>query len=160
MDETAMPTVGDLAPTFELSDGERPVALSAFRGRTVVLYFYPQAFTGGCTAEACGLCDEYSAITSADAVVVGISVDDADTQRRFRDEYRLPFPVLSDPDGVVARQYGVFGIERADGSVLPQARRTTFIIDPSGRIAEVFYPVSPAEHAAEVQEALQRLAAA
>lgn len=160
MNETAMPTVGDLAPAFELSDGDKPIALSALRGKAVVLYFYPEAFTGGCTAEACGLRDEYAAITSIDAVVVGISVDDADTQRRFRDEYNLPFPVLSDQDGAVARQYGVFGIERADGSVLPQARRATFIIDPNGRVAEVFYPVSPAEHAAEVKAALERLAAA
>jgi peroxiredoxin Q/BCP len=155
-----MPTVGDLAPTFELADGEKPIALNALRGKAVVLYFYPEAFTGGCTAEACGLREEYAAITSADAVVVGVSVDDADTQRRFREEYNLPFPVLSDRGGTVARQYGVFGIERADGSVLAQARRATFIIDPDGRVAEVLYPVSPAEHAAEVKAALERLAAA
>jgi peroxiredoxin Q/BCP len=153
------PAVGDTAPAFDLGDGDGSVALADFRGQTVVLYFYPEAFTGGCTTEACGLRDEYPAITEADAVVLGVSVDDADKQRRFRDEYHLPFPVLSDPGGEVARRYGVFGIERADGSVLPQARRVTFIIDPDGRIAEVFDPVTPADHPAEVRAALERLAA-
>jgi peroxiredoxin Q/BCP len=124
------------------------------------LYFYPEAFTGGCTREACGLRDRYPAITSAHAVVLGVSVDDQATQRRFQDEFGLPFPVLSDPEGRVAQMYGVFGITRADGSVLPQARRTTFIIDETGRIAEIFDPVSPDEHPEQVERAVQRLTVA
>jgi peroxiredoxin/maleate cis-trans isomerase len=159
-DMDKVPAVGDTAPAFELRDGDGPVGLEDFRGRKVVLFFYPQAFTGGCTEEACSLRDEFPTISEANAAVIGISVDDIDVQERFREEYGLPFPVLSDPGGEVCKAYGVFGIKRADGSVLPQSRRATFIIDENGTVAAVFDPVSPQGHGAEVQAALKDLAAA
>ena len=82
-----MPAVGDKAPLFELSDGEEAVALEDLRGQNVVIYFYPEAFTGGCTTEACGIRDRYPAITTANAVVLGVSVDDTEKLTRFREEY-------------------------------------------------------------------------
>jgi peroxiredoxin Q/BCP len=154
----AMPAVGDQAPEFELGHGEERIRLSDLRGQKVVLFFYPQAFTGGCTAEVCSLRDQHGSIAEYNAVVLGISVDDDTTQQRFRAEYGLPFPLLSDPDGRVSRAYGVFGITRADASVLEQARRVTFIVDEQGRIASRIDSVTPETHGAEVDALLRELA--
>ena len=149
-------TVGQAAPDFELPgpDGAR-VRLRDLRGKKVVLYFYPKSFTGGCTAQACGLRDAYSSFQTEGIEVVGVSVDDVETQRRFRDEYGLQFPVLADVGGVVSQQYGVYGITKKDGSVLPEARRVTFLIDQSGVVRSVIDPAHADVHVAEVREALK-----
>jgi peroxiredoxin Q/BCP len=153
---TTAVTTGERAPDFELQgpDGV-PVRLSQFRGRNVVLYFYPKAFTGGCTAQACGLRDAYSNFQSAGIEVIGVSVDDVETQKRFRDEYALPFPVLADPGGAVAQKYGVYGITKKDGTVLNEARRVTFMIDANGVVRGVIDPAHADVHAAEVLEAMK-----
>lgn len=155
----AVTAVGEPAPTFALESNSGTVTLADYRGKPVVLYFYPEAFTGGCTLEACGLRDDFPVISGHDAVVLGVSVDGLDRLDEFKKEHSLPFTLLSDPDGAVAGRYGSYGITRADGSILNQARRTTFIIDPNGVIAEVFDPVVPATHAEQVVAALERLTA-
>lgn len=148
-------TVGQVAPDLELPgpDGV-PVRLSALRGKTVVLYFYPKSFTGGCTAQACGLRDAYSTFQAQGIEIVGVSVDDVETQRRFRDEHGLPFPVLADPGGTVAQTYGVYGITKKDGTVLNEARRVTFVIDAAGVVRSVIDPAHADVHVSEVQAAL------
>jgi peroxiredoxin Q/BCP len=143
------------APDFRVSGpDESSIRLSDYRGRTVVLYFFPKSFTGGCTTQACSLRDAYSNFADRRVEVIGVSVDDVDTQRRFRAEHGLPFPVVADPDGRIARAYGVYGNPKSSGEVLGQARRVTFVIDPMGVIRTVIDPATAALHADEVLKLL------
>lgn len=138
---------GDPAPDFELPDesGER-LRLSAFLGNKVVLFFYPEDDTPGCTAEACGFRDAYSDFLKANAVILGVSPDDARSHVAFRERHALPFPLLVDASHEVAERYGAWG----DGEVL----RSTFVIDEEGRLARIFRHVRPRGHEAEVLEAI------
>ncbi|MFL5782641.1 MAG: thioredoxin-dependent thiol peroxidase [Thermoleophilaceae bacterium] len=150
---------GDLAPDFELSDQDgNAVRLSSLRGRSVVLYFYPAAMTPGCTLQACGIRDRHRELEAAGAVVLGISPDKPKRLRRFAGTFNLPFTLLSDPDHAVAREYGTWG---AKTSIIPQllTERTTFVIGPDGRVAEVLRKVSPTKHDDLVLEALGRTSA-
>jgi peroxiredoxin Q/BCP len=145
---SSTPEAGQQAPDFSLPDGSgRTVKLSDYRGKKVVLYFYPKSFTGGCTAQACSLRDGYADLGNVNAEVIGISVDDEDTQKRFQAENNLPFPVLADAKGEVATLYGVL----KDSGV---ARRITFVIDESGNVTHVFDPAGTEGHAAEVAAVL------
>ena len=142
------PAVGEQAPDFTLTDENgQAVSLGDYRGKRVVLYFYPKSFTGGCTMQACSLRDGYEGLSGVNAEVIGVSVDDADTQKRFRAEHNLPFPVLGDANGDVARQYGLM---RDNGT----ARRVTFVIDEQGKIKHVFDPAKTEGHAEEVAAVL------
>jgi peroxiredoxin Q/BCP len=147
-------SAGDLAPDFELlnQDGE-PVRLSALRGRSVVLYFYPAAMTPGCTVQACAIRDRHADFEAAGAVVLGVSPDKPKRLRRFAGTFNLPFTLLSDPKHAVARDYGTWG---ARNSLIPQliTERTTFVIGPDGRVAEVLRKVDPRRHDELVLEAL------
>jgi peroxiredoxin Q/BCP len=146
---------GDHAPDLELKDSEgQPFRLRDLRGRTVVLYFYPRSFTEGCTAQACRLRDAYGGFAADSVEVIGVSVDDVETQQRFREAHSLPFPVLSDPDGATARAYGV-EIQADDSDAVVMARRVTFIIDPAGIVSNVIDPVHPGSHDREVTESLR-----
>lgn len=148
------PRIGDLAPEFEAqATGGKTIRLSDLRGQWVVLYFYPKSFTPGCTAEACTLRDAYEQIQSLDAVILGVSLDNLETQERFKAKYRLPFDLISDHDKKISRAYGVLGI----GGLY--AKRVTFLIDPEGRIAHIFDEVDPARHDHEVYEKLKQLQA-
>lgn len=125
--------VGETAPEFELADASgRRVRLSEFRGRTVVLYFYPQDDTPGCTAEACSFRDQYEAFTSAGAEVIGVSTDDRASHERFAARHRLPFVLLSDPGNRVGAQYGV----RSSFGIL--SGRITYVIDRKGVVRMAF----------------------
>lgn len=147
-----MPKVGDPAPDFEAqATGNKTIRLSRLRGQWVVLYFYPKAFTPGCTTEACTLRDAYEQIQSLGAVILGVSLDDLKTQERFKAKYKLPFDLISDHDKKIAKAYGVLGM----GGLY--AKRITFLIDPEGRIAHVFDQVNPARHDREVYETLKKL---
>jgi len=128
--------VGDPAPDFELpSDGDAPIRLSSFRGRSnVVLYFYPRDGTRVCTAEACSFRDNYPALASKKAEILGVSVDSVASHQRWAKELGLNFPLLSDNEGVVSKLYGVLGTFR-DGK--PASQRVTFLIDRQGTIQEV-----------------------
>lgn len=142
---------GDVAPEFELADesGER-FRLSAFRGNTVVLFFYPEDDTPGCTREACGFLDRYVDFLKANAVVLGVSPDDAASHRAFKEKHALPFPLLVDEGHRVAEMYGVWGEKEFQGQKFEGVFRSTFVIGPEGRIQQVFRRVKPEGHEAEV----------
>jgi len=148
------PATGSAAPAFELRDAEgRFHRLEDAAGRWLVLYFYPRDATPGCTAEACGLRDASAEFRRRDVVLLGVSLDDAASHAAFAQSHALPFPLLSDRDGAVARAYGAlwdFGLARF-------AKRHTYLIDARGRIARVFDDVSPATHASELLEEIDRL---
>jgi thioredoxin-dependent peroxiredoxin len=146
---------GELAPDFTLtSDTGEPVTLSSFRGRTVILYFYPKDDTPGCTAQACGIRDSYDDFEQRGAVVLGVSPDEESSHVKFKQKYGLPFTLLADPDHDVAEQYGVWGERKYMGKTYMGVERSTFLIDEDGRIAKVMRRVKPDTHAERVLEAL------
>lgn len=146
---------GDPAPDFALeSDSGETVRLKDLRGRKVVLYFYPKDDTPGCTVEACGFRDRHGDLEEADAVVLGVSPDDAKSHRKFKEKYGLPFPLLSDPDHAVASAYGAWGKKKMYGKEYAGILRSTFIIDEQGRIEKAYEKVKPEGHADEILEAL------
>jgi peroxiredoxin Q/BCP len=148
-------TEGDPAPDFTLvSDAGERVSLSDFRGKPVVLYFYPKDDTPGCTTQACGIRDAYAEFERAGAVVLGVSPDDEAAHVKFKDKYDLPFALLADPKHEVAERYGVWGEKRYAGRTYLGVHRTTFLIAPDGTVAKVFHDVKPATHADDVLAAL------
>jgi peroxiredoxin Q/BCP len=150
--------VGELAPDFALPDQEgRLHRLSDYRGRWVVLYFYPKDDTPGCTKEACGFRDEKGRLEELGAVVLGVSADDVESHKRFAEKYHLNFPLLSDPAKEVIRAYGAWGKKTLYGKEYEGVLRQTFLIDPEGRVAKVWRKVSPEGHAEEVAQALEAL---
>jgi len=139
--------VGEPAPDFELPDQDGNVVhLSELRGRNVVLYFYPKADTPGCTTQACGVRDRSADYSAADAVVLGVSPDPPAKLRRFADKHGLAFTLLGDEDHSVAEAYGVWVEKSMYGKRYWGNERTTFVIDPEGKIASVLRKVKPAEH--------------
>ena len=140
---------GALAPDFTAPSSRGSVTLSALRGRWVVLYFYPVDDTPGCTLEACRFRDSRGLFEQAGAVVLGISTQDVGSHRAFSTKHGLDFELAADPDGRIARTYGVFDEEHR------WAERVTFLIDPSGRIVRVFKVSKIDEHAAEVLATLR-----
>jgi len=149
---------GDPAPPFSLpaTDG-KTITLRSFRGKPVVLYFYPKDDTSGCTTEACEFRDHWRAVQDAGAVVLGISPDGVPSHEKFRAKYRLPFPLLADTDHAVAGAYGAWGEKSMYGRKYQGILRTTFLIGPDGRVAQVFQKVKPKGHAAQVLAALRQL---
>lgn len=148
-------TVGMMAPEFALpSTLGRKVTLSEFRGKRVILYFYPKDDTPGCTMEACAFRDHLPRITSKDAVVLGISLDDELSHQRFAQKYNLPFALLSDVDAAVSRQYGTYKEKNLYGRSYWGIERTTFVIDREGRVENVFRRVKVEGHAEEVMATL------
>jgi len=141
-------TVGDRAPAFTLLDETgSPVSLSDFTGRNLIVYFYPKAFTPGCTTQACDLRDRHERFAAAGYAVVGVSPDPVSRLARFREEHRLPFPVLSDPDHAVAEAYEAWGRKKNYGREYEGIIRSTFVIDGSGMITKVWHNVKVAGHA-------------
>ena len=153
-----MPTEGELAPDFTLAahDGSE-VTLSALRGKPVVLYFYPKDDTSGCTTQACGLRDAFPRFEELDAVILGVSPDSVKSHVKFREKYDLPFTLLADTEHAAAELYGVWKEKSMYGRKYWGNERTTFLIAPDGRVARVFPKVKPAEHAKQVEEALESL---
>jgi peroxiredoxin Q/BCP len=153
-DASAMPAVGSPAPDFSLSTNEgHPASLKDFRGKWVVLYFYPKDFTGGCTLEAHNFQRDLAQYEKANAAILGVSVDTAESHKSFCAKEGLAFKLLSDPDAKVSTQYG--SVMEHDGAKL--AARNTFIVDPQGKIVKVFTGVKPASHSEEVLSALTAL---
>ncbi|USR92375.1 peroxiredoxin [Phormidium yuhuli AB48] len=135
--------VGSTAPDFTAKDTNGDtITLSQFKGKTVVLYFYPKDDTPGCTKEAQGFRDAYSEIQGKDMVVLGVSMDDSASHQQFTEKYGLPFQLVADPDGTVTRAYDVEG-----GGY---SKRVTYIIDAEGKIIKVFDKVDTANHAKDV----------
>lgn len=151
-DDVPMP--GSLAPAFSLPDQSgKTVTLESLRDKWVVLYFYPKDDTPGCTEEACTFRDDMALLTALGAQIVGVSVDDSASHAEFAKKYHLPFPLLADRDGIVARRYGAF----TDWKVMRFAKRYTFLIDPQGKIAKTYLKVDTSRHSAEVIADLKQL---
>jgi thioredoxin-dependent peroxiredoxin len=152
---------GTQAPDFTLPDQDgEPVSLSDFRGRPVVLYFYPKADTPGCTTQACGIRDHSADYETAAAVVLGVSPDTVSAIKKFHDKQSLNFTLLADQDHAVANLYGTWGEKSNYGRTYMGVMRSTFIIDHEGRVARVFPKVSPKTHDEIVLAALGELSAA
>jgi peroxiredoxin Q/BCP len=144
------------APDFELQDeAGRTHRLSDYRGRPVVLYFYPKDDTPGCTKEACNFRDDYSVYEHAGVTILGVSPDTPKSHAKFKHKYDLPFTLLADTDHQVCETYGVWGPKKFRGREYKGVLRTTFLIGPDGTIQKVFEKVRPADHSAEILEALQ-----
>jgi thioredoxin-dependent peroxiredoxin len=138
---------GQPAPDFTLPDqGGNPVTLSDFRGKNVVLYFYPKADTPGCTTQACGVRDHSADYERADAVVLGVSPDAPKKIAKFDQKYGLGFPLLGDEDHKVAEAYGVWVEKSMYGRKYMGMERSTFVIGPDGKVKDVFRKVKPAGH--------------
>jgi peroxiredoxin Q/BCP len=135
---------GSVAPEFTLTaDDGTTVSLSDFRGKKVVLYFYPKADTPGCTKQACAIRDVYPDIVEEDVVVIGLSPDLPDALVKFREKYNLPFPLLSDPDHAVAEAYGAWGEKKMYGKTYEGIIRSHFAVDEKGRLMEFKLKVKP-----------------
>jgi peroxiredoxin Q/BCP len=146
---------GKPAPDFSLtSDSGETVKLSDLRGKPVVLYFYPKDDTPGCTAQACGIRDDYGSFEERGAVVLGVSPDDESSHVKFKDKYGLPFTLLADPTHEVSEQYGVWKEKNYAGKTYMGVERSTFLIDSQGNVTKVMRRVKPDTHAGDVLAAL------
>jgi peroxiredoxin Q/BCP len=145
------PVVGAKAPAFSAPDQSgKTVSLSDFAGKKVVLYFYPKDDTPGCTVEACSFRDEHAAFRKKGAVVIGVSPDSTKSHAKFIEKFTLPFTLLADSDHKIAEAYGVWVEKSMYGKKYMGVERSTFVIDPQGKLSAVYRKVKPAEHTAEV----------
>ncbi|MFN7326980.1 MAG: thioredoxin-dependent thiol peroxidase [Chitinophagales bacterium] len=143
--------VGDAAPVFSaLNEKNETVSLTDFKGKKLVLYFYPKDDTPGCTAEACSLRDSYEVFLNKGYAVLGVSPDSAKKHIKFQDKYSLPFSLLADEDHAVAEAYGVWGEKKFMGRTYQGIHRATFIIDEQGLIERIIDKVDTANHAEQV----------
>jgi peroxiredoxin Q/BCP len=148
--------VGDKAPLFALKDQDgKTVRLSHFKGKPVIVYFYPKADTPGCTQQSCNLRDAFPQLKKLKAAVVGISPDAPTKQKKFDDKYQLGFPLLADEDHAVADAWGVWGEKSLYGKKFMGIVRSAFVVDEKGKLAGVFYKVSPKDTVASVTKALR-----
>jgi peroxiredoxin Q/BCP len=148
-------TVGATAPDFELDSTDGPISMKKLRGSRVVLYFYPKDDTPGCTREACAFRDSMQRLAGHGAVIVGVSKDSVESHDRFRKKYGLSFSLASDPDNRTATVYGAFGQKSMYGKHVMGTIRSTFLIDPKGRIEHIWSPVKVDGHVDQVLAALQ-----
>jgi peroxiredoxin Q/BCP len=152
----AGPQPGDRAPAFKLADENgKAVSLGDFKGKQVVLYFYPKDSTPGCTTEACDFRDNLNRIGKTGAVVLGVSADSSESHRKFKEKQGLNFPLLSDPDRKAIEAYGVWQEKSLYGRKFMGIVRSTFIIDMNGLVKQVFPKVKVAGHVDEVLAALK-----
>ena len=145
--------IGDIAPDFlGLDENGEEIRLSQYRGRKVVLYFYPKDSTPGCTAEACNFRDHYEELKQAGYEVIGVSVDSAKSHQNFISKQQLPFKLISDADKKLVEEYGVWGEKKMCGRTYMGTFRTTFIIDEEGKIEQIFLPkqIKTKTHAEQV----------
>lgn len=152
---------GDKAPAFSLvSDEGKKVSLSSFKGKTVILYFYPKDMTPGCTQESCDFRDFQSKFAKQDAVILGVSRDSVESHGKFKSKYDLPFPLLADTEGEVCKKYGVWQEKSLYGRKFMGIVRTTFIISPQGKIQKIYSKVKVKEHAQSVLAEVKALVSA
>jgi peroxiredoxin Q/BCP len=148
-------TPGDTAPDFTLPDADgKPVSLADYRGRRVVVYFYPAAATPGCTKQACDFRDSLAELNGAGLDVLGISPDKPAKLAKFRDKEALTFPLLADPDKDVLNAWGVFGEKQMYGKTVTGVIRSTFVIDPDGKVEVAQYNVRATGHVAKLRKDL------
>jgi peroxiredoxin Q/BCP len=155
--EDEMLEIGDQAPNFTLkNEAGEDVTLSSFRGKPVIMYWYPRDDTPGCTTEACSFRDAYGEFRQAGAVVLGVSTDDVGSHAKFKSKYNLPFTLLSDPGHQVADQYGVWGKKKFMGREFEGVQRVTYLIDEQGIVKQVWPKVNPEGHADEILAVLRK----
>ena len=146
--------IGDDAPSFTLPDSQgNQISSNDFKGKWIVLYFYPKDDTPGCTTEACHFRDDFKLLESLGAKVIGISIDDSFSHKKFAEKYNLPFPLLSDASGEVASRYGALN----NFLVIKLAKRYTYLINPQGKIAKIYLSVDTSKHSQEIIEDLKKL---
>ena len=144
-------SAGDMAPDFNAEDQDgNQVKLSDFKGKKLVLFFYPKASTPGCTAQACNLRDNWSSFQKKGYEIIGVSADNKKRQQNFKEKYNLPFPLLADEDRSVINAFGVWGPKKFMGKEYDGIHRTTFIIDETGKIEEVIDKVNTKEHTTQI----------
>lgn len=147
--------VGDKAPDFSLNDSDgKKVELSSFKGKSIILYFYPKDDTSGCTKEACNFRDNIEELKKLNLEILGVSNDDEASHKKFASKYNLPFNLLADTDKNVSKKYGVYELKNFMGKSYYGITRSTFLIDEKGKIKKIFYKVNPKEH---IKEILQEL---
>lgn len=147
--------IGDSAPSFELlnQDGIK-IALKDFIGKWVVVYFYPKDNTPGCTTEACDFSENYEKFSQKNTLIIGISPDSPQSHAKFIDKFKLQHILLSDSEKEVARAYGAWGLKKNYGKEYEGIIRSTFVIDPQGKITQIYSPVRVKDHALKVLESL------
>jgi len=149
---------GDRAPAFAVNDQTgKKVSLTDFKGKIVVIYFYPKDDTPGCTVEACSLRDSFTSVKKTGATVLGVSCDNEKSHRKFIEKYSLPFALLADTDKSVANAYDVWKEKSFYGKTFMGVARTTFIIDGKGIVKKVFRNVKPEDHAQEILDAIKKM---
>lgn len=142
---------GDAAPDFSVEDQDgKMVNLADFKGKKLVLFFYPKASTPGCTAEACNLRDNWERFQEKGYAILGVSADSKKRQQNFKNKYELPYPLLADEDKNVIEAYGVWGPKKFMGKEYDGIHRTTFVIDENSKIEEVIGKVKTKEHSAQI----------
>ncbi|SKX85865.1 thioredoxin-dependent thiol peroxidase [Mycobacteroides abscessus] len=152
MAETKRLEVGDKAPTFTLLDADgKKVSLSSYKGRKVIIYFYPAAMTPGCTKQACDFRDSLAELNEAGLAVIGISPDKPEKLAKFRDRDGVNFPLLSDPDKTTLTAYGAFGEKKLYGKIVEGVIRSTFVVDEKGNIEVAQYNVKATGHVAKLR---------
>lgn len=150
---------GDIAPPFEGEDQDgQKIALADFKGRKLALYFYPQDDTPTCTVEACNLRDHFALLKREGIAVAGVSPDDVKSHKKFEKKFRLPFPLIADPQHVIIDRYGVWGEKQLYGRNYLGLHRTTFLIDENGVIRKIFLRPKNKQHAEEIVKAWKELA--
>jgi len=149
---------GDKAPVFKSKDQNgKPISLADFKGRKVVLYFYPEDDTPTCTIQACNLRDNYSLLTKNGIVVLGVSFDDEKKHKKFEEKFNLPFTLIADPDKKIIDKYGVWGEKNLYGRNYMGLHRTTFLIDERGTIKKIFKKPKNKAHAEEIVKTWKEL---
>jgi peroxiredoxin Q/BCP len=152
----AKPQEGEKAPDFTANDQNgQTVSLSDFKGKDVILYFYPKDDTPGCTAEACSFRDNYQSLLSKGFAVIGVSIDDEKSHKKFEKKYSLPFPLIADPDKKIVEEYGLWVEKNMYGKKYMGTARTTFLIGPDGIIKKVIEKVDTANSSQQVLDLLQ-----
>jgi len=143
--------IGDTAPKFQsLDEAGNSISLADYKGKKLVLFFYPKASTPGCTLEACNLSDNYSRFTSLGYDVLGVSADSAKRQSNFKEKYGFPYPLLADEDKSVINEFGVWGPKKFMGKEYDGIHRTTFVIDAQGIIEDIIVKVKTKEHTSQI----------
>jgi peroxiredoxin Q/BCP len=144
-------SAGDKAPAINgVDQNGNPVSLDDFKGKKVILYFYPKDNTPGCTAEACNLRDNYDDLIEKGFQIVGVSADSMESHKKFSDKYSLPFPLVPDTGKKIVKDYGVWGLKKFMGREYEGIRRTTFIISEEGKIEHIINKVKTKDHADQV----------
>ncbi len=150
--------VGDVAPDFSLPDQDnKKHSIADYKGKWILIYFYPKDDTPGCTKEACTLRDNYDAFKKLKAIVLGISVDSVNSHKKFIEKYKLPFTLLADEEKEVVNQYGAWGKKKFMGREYLGTNRMSFLINPAGVITKIYNKVKPEIHAEEVLQDIKML---